>query len=124
MRTGLGFGRLGGLLAPCGMGYEHFVLVYPNLFVDAAWDSLRGEEAYRVGLFSPRLGTRVEWLVTTFSLGSCALRVNQQMAKLWGVCTAVRLACHMGWGGVTLFLDNAGAIYQGVRGRTSVGLVV
>ena len=28
-----------------------------------------------------------------------------------------------GWG-VTLFLDNAGAIYQGVRGRASVGLWV
>ena len=29
-----------------------------------------------------------------------------------------------GGGGVTLFLDNAGAIYQGVRGRASVGLWV
>ena len=115
VRRGLGFGRLGGVLAPCGMGYDHPVLVYPNLFVDAAWDSLRGEEGYRVGLFSPRLGNRVEWLGTQFSLGSRKRRVNQQMAELWGVCTAVRLAYHMGWGEVTLFLDIAGAIYQGLR---------
>ena len=34
----------------------------------------------------------------------------------------MRLACHLGWGGgVTLFSDNAGAIYQGVRGSASVG---
>ena len=46
------------------------------------------------------------------------------MAELWGVWTTVRLAYHMGWGGVTLFLDNAGGIYQGVRGRASVGLWV
>ena len=77
-----------------------------------------------MGLLSPKLGTRVEWLGTIFSLGSRARRVNQQMAELWGVWTAVRLACHMGWGVVTLFLDNAGAIYQGVRGRASVGLWV
>ena len=99
VRPGLGLGRLGGVLAPCGMGYDHPVLVYPNLFVDAAWDSLRGEEGYRVGLFCPRLGTRVEWLGTHFSLGSRTRRVNQQMAELWGVWTAVRLACHMGGGG-------------------------
>ena len=96
----MGFGRLGGgVLAPCGMGYDHPVLVYPNLFVDRAWDSLRGDEGYRVGLFSPRLGTRVEWLETTISLGSRARRVNQHTAELWVVWTAVRLACHMGWGG-------------------------
>ena len=36
--------------------------------------------------------------------------------------TAVRLACDLGWGGVALFLDNTGAIYQGVRGGALVGL--
>ena len=77
-----------------------------------------------MGLFSPRLGTRVERLGTTFSLGSRARRVNQRMAELWGLSTAVRLACHTGWGGVTLFLDNVGAIYKGVRGRAFVGLWV
>ena len=56
VRTGFGFGRLGGVLAPCGMGYNHPVMAYPHVFVDAAWDSLRGEEGCRVGLFSPRLG--------------------------------------------------------------------
>ena len=76
VRLRQGFGRLGGVLAPFGMGYDHPVLVYPNLFVDAAWDSLRGEEGYRVGLFSPRLGTRVEWLGTQFSLSSRTRRVN------------------------------------------------
>ena len=76
-----------------------------------------------MGLFSPKLCTRVEWLGKTFSLGSRARRVKQQMAE-WGVWTAVRWACHMGLGGVTLFLDNAGAIYQGVRGKASVGLWV
>ena len=124
VRPGLGFGRLGGVLAPCGMGYDHPALAYPYLFVDAAWDSLRWEEGYRMGLFSPKLGTRVEWLGTQFSLGSRARRVNQQMSELWGVWTAVRLASHMGWGEVTLVLDNAGAIYQSVRGRASVGLWV
>ena len=122
VRTGLGFGRLGGVLAPCGMGYNHPAMAYPQLFVDAVWDSLRGEEVYRVGLFSPKLGTRAEWLGTTFSLGAHKQLVNQQIAELWGVWTALRLACHLGWGGVILFLDNAGAIYQGVRGRASVGL--
>ena len=112
------------MLAPCGMGYNDPVIVYPQLFVDAAWDSVRGEEGYRVGFFSPRLGTCVEWLGTTISLGSRARWVNQQMAELSGVWTAVRLACHIGWGEVTLFIHNAGAIYQGVRGRASVGLWV
>ena len=117
MRPGLGFGRLGGVLAPCGMGYDQPVLVYPNLFVDAAWDSLRGEEGYRVGFFSPRLGTRVEWLGTQFSLGSRARRVNQQMAELFGGVDGCEVGLSHGLGGgVTLFLDNAGAIYQGVRG--------
>ena len=78
-------------------------MIYPHLFVDAAWDSLRGEEGYRVGLFSPRLGTRVEWLGTTFSLGARKRRVNRQMAELWGAWTALRLACHLGWGGVNSF---------------------
>ena len=111
LRPGLGVSKFGGVLAPCGIRYDHPVLVYPNLFVDAAWDSLREEQGYRVGLLSPRLGTRVEWLGTIFSLGSRARRVNQPIAELWGVWKAVRLACHMSWGGVTLFLDNAGAIY-------------
>ena len=125
VRTGLGFGKLGGVLAQCGIGYDHPVLVHPSLFVDAAWDSLRGEEGYRLGLFSPKLGTRVDWLGTKFSLGSRARTMNQQMAELWGVWTAVRLDCHMGWGGGgRLLLDNARAIYQGVRGRASVGLWV
>ena len=99
VRPGLGFGRLGGVLALCGMGGDHPSLAYPYLFVDAAWDSLRGVEGYRVGLFSPKLGTRVEWLGTQFSSGSRARRVNQQMSELWGVWTAVKVACHMGWGG-------------------------
>ena len=72
---------------------------YPRLFVDAAWDSLRGEEGYRVGLFSPRLGTRVEWLGATASLGARSRHLNQQIAELWGVWSAVRLACHIEWGG-------------------------
>ena len=66
----------GGVLAPCGMGYDHPVMAYPQLSVDAGWDSLRGEEGYRVGLFSPRLGTRVEWLGTAFSFGARQRRVN------------------------------------------------
>ena len=36
----------------------------------------------------------------------------------------VGLSHGLGGGGVTLFLDNAGAIYQGVRGRASIGLWV
>ena len=99
-------------------------MIYSQFFVDAAWDSLRGEEGYRVGLFSPRVGTQVEWLGTAFSLGFRARKVHQQIAELWGLWTALRLACHLGWGGVTMFLDNAGAIYQGVRGRASAGLWV
>ena len=78
------------------MGGDHRALAYPHLFVDAAWDFLRGVDGYRVGLFSPKLGTRVEWLGTPFSLGSRARRVNQQMSELGGVWTAVTLACHMG----------------------------
>ena len=49
----------GGMLAPCGMGYDRPVLAYPQLFVDVAWDSLRGEEGYKVGL--SRLGKAREW---------------------------------------------------------------
>ena len=122
MRRGLGFGRLGGGLAPCGLVESHPVLEYPQLFVDAAWDQLQGVPGFRVGIFSPSLGTRVEWLGERFSLGTRRRPLNQKAAELWGVWSAVRLACHMGWGGVALFLDNAGAIYQGVRGRASVGL--
>ena len=47
----------GGVLAPCGMGYNDPAMVYPQLFVDTACDSLRREEDYKVHLFSPRLGT-------------------------------------------------------------------
>ena len=120
VRPGLGLGRLGGVLVPCGMGYDHPVLDYPQLFVDAAWDSLRGDEGYKVGIFSPRLGTRVEWLGTAVSLGTHSRQLNQVIAEFSGVWSAVQLACPLGWGGVTLFLDDACAIYQGVGGA-SVG---
>ena len=95
----------------------------PPLFMDAAWDSLHGEDGYRVGLFSPHMGTHVEWLGQDISLGNRSRRLNQQIVELWGVWTAVKFACRVRWRGVTLFWDNAnaGAIYQGVRGRASVG---
>ena len=97
VRSGLGFGRLGGVLAPCRMGYDHPVLGYPPPpFVDAAWDSLNGEDGCRVGLFSPCLGTCVEWLGRDVSLRNRSSRLNQQIAELWGVRTAIKLACHMG----------------------------
>ena len=82
MRRGLGFGRLGGVLAPCGLVESHPVLGYPHLFVDAAWDQLRGVPGFRVGIFSPRLGTRVEWLGERFSLGNRQQPLNQQAAEL------------------------------------------
>ena len=78
LRPGLGFGKLGGALRPCGMGYDHPVMGYPHLFVNAAWNSLRGEEGYRVGLFSPRLGTRVEWLGADVSSGDHSRHLNHK----------------------------------------------
>ena len=119
----LGFGRLGGLLAPCGMHTDHLVMCCPHLFVDAAWDSLKGEGGYRVGVFSPCLGMRVEWLGMNLSLGRRSGQRTHQ-SHLWDVWTTVKLACHLGWQGVALFLDSAGVIYHGVQGRALVGLWV
>ena len=96
---------------------------YPHLFMDAAWDSLRGEEGYRVGLFSPHLGTSVEWWVTAVSLGTRSRQLNQHIAKLWGCCRPCLWRAIWGGGGDSVF-DNARAIYQGVQGRVSVGLWV
>ena len=82
----------------------------------------RGRKGIGLHFFHHALGC-VECLGRDISLGNRSRRLNHQIAELWGVWTPVELACHVGGRGVTLFVDtNAGAIYQGVRGRASVGL--